>query len=294
MKRIMHYFEYIAALAFVKLSLFLRIDLASDIFAFLARKIGPKLAVSKIADKNLNRVFPELTAGRRAVLLRQCWDNLARTVAELPHIFSLSDEEFYSRVKIEGRDILDKIRDTKKSCIFITGHMANWELISKIGADSGLKLSIIYRRANNKFVDNLICKLRSQLNIEHIAKGRDGVKDIVRALKSNKSLCLLVDQKLNNGIEVPFFSYPSMTSPAPAKLALDYKCPIIPVHSIRTNGANFIVKFGEPLVINYEQNNSEEIYRIMREINYIYEQWIKENPGQWFWLHKRWDKDFYK
>lgn len=294
MKKIRHYIEYVLVLMLIKLAQLLKIDAASNIFAKIARFIGPILPVSNVARKNIKRVFASLNKEEVEQIVLQAWDNLARTVVELPNIFQLSDSEFNKRVKIEGQEYLDQVYKSGKSCIFITGHFANWELISKLGSDSGLKLSIIYRRANNVLVDKIITDIRQRLDILHIAKGRDGVKDIVRSLKSNRCLCLLVDQKLNNGIEVPFFGYPSMTSPAPAKLALDYKCPIIPVQAIRTGGANFVVKVHKPIEIDYQQNNSKEIDRIMREINYIYEQWVNENPGQWFWLHKRWSKGFYK
>ena len=159
--------------------------------------------------------------------------------------------------------------------------------------DANLKLSIIYRKANNILVDKKIADFRQNLDITLIPKGQGGIKEIIRAFKQNRSACFLPDQKLNNGIEVPFFEIGAMTASAPAKLALEYQCPIIPIQCVRKEGAKFIVKVHKPIDMNYDQNNSQEIYRIMCEINYIYEQWIKENPEQWFWVHKRWPKNYY-
>lgn len=293
MKNIRYYFEFLLFVAFIKLVRTLKVDYASNLFAKIGRTIGPWLPVSNIAKRNLSIAFPDITPLKTKQIITGMWDNLTRTAAELPNFYSLSDEEFYKRVSIVGKENYDKVKKSGKSCIFITGHFANWEISTKTGCDAGLKLSFIYRAANNKLVDKEIYNLRQNLDLTQIPKGQVGIKDIIRAFKQNRCVCFLPDQKLNNGIEIPFFGKGAMTATAPAKLALDYQCPIIPVQVIRKEGANFIVKVHKPLEINYDQNNSQEIYRIMREINYIYEQWIKENPEQWFWVHKRWPNSYY-
>jgi KDO2-lipid IV(A) lauroyltransferase len=272
----------------------LKIDAASNLCGKIARKIGPILSVSNVARKNIHRGFPNFSKAQIEQVVINMWDNLGRTVAELPNIFLLNNEEFYKHVKVIGREHLDNIRKSGKSAILVTGHFANWELSTKVGCDAGLKLSFIYRKANNKLIDQQIIKIRQELDLIQIPKGKDGIKDILRSFKNNRCVCFLADQKLNSGISVPFFGIEAMTASAPAKLALDFKCPILPIQIIREKGTNLTVKIHSPIDINYDQNNSEEIYRITREINYIYEQWIQENPGQWFWLHKRWPKSFYE
>ncbi len=293
MNTIRHYFEFLLFLGLIKLVRTLKIDRASDLFAKVGRAIGPWLPVSNIARKNIALAFPSFSKAEVEQTVVGMWDNLARTAAEFPNISLLSDEEFYKRVTVIGKEHLEKVNKSGKSAIFFTGHFANWEINPRVLLDANLKLSIIYRKANNILVDKKINCFRQNLDITLIPKGQSGIKEIIRAFKQNRSACFLPDQKLNNGIEVPLFGVGAMTASAPAKLALEYQCPIIPMQCIRKEGANFIVKIHKPLDINYDQNNSQEIYRIMCEINYIYEQWIKENPKQWFWVHKRWPKSYY-
>lgn len=293
MKAINHYFEFLLFLGLIKLVKALKIDRASNLFAKVGRIIGPWLPVSTVARKNLAIAFPWISPLKTKQIITEMWDNLARTAAELPNIYLLNDEEFHKRVTIIGKEYLEEVRKSGKSCIFFTGHFSNWEITPRIGHEAGLKLSIVYRKANNKFIDEQIHQLRQTMDLIQISKDRGGVREIIKSFKQNRCLSFLADQKLNSGIEVPFFGIKAMTATAPAKLALDYQCPLIPVQCIRKKGANFIVKVHQPLKINYAQNNSQEIYRIMREINYIYEQWIKENPEQWFWVHKRWPNSYY-
>lgn len=294
MKTISYFLEYIIVSCFVALACCLGIDKASALFGYIAKTIGPILPVSKIARRNIRQAFPKFTQAQLDQVLIDCWENLGRTIGELPMIATLSKSEFARRVEVKGAEHFEEIRKSGKSCIFIPGHFANWEIGPKVGCDAGLRLGVVYRKANNRFVDKQILQFRNNPDLLQIPKGKEGVRDIARSFKEGRCLCFLVDQKLNNGIEVPFFGKNAMTAGAPAKLALDYDCPIIPIQIIRKTGANFAVVIHQPLKINRDKNNSQEIYRIMCKINYIYEGWIKKNPGQWFWLHKRWPKEFYE
>ena len=58
------------------------------------------------------------------------------------------------------------------------------------------------------------------------------------ALRRGAHLTLLVDQKLNDGIAVPFFGRPAMTAPALAMLALHFGCAVLPARVERLGGAH--------------------------------------------------------
>lgn len=293
LKRARHYIEYFVVIYIATLSRFLGFALSSNIFGVIARTIGPWIAVSNVARKNIKRAFPALSKAEIEEIVRDSWENLGRTAVELPNLFRLNSETFYHRVKVSGIEHLNKLAKLDQPSIVITAHQGNWELAVKVGVDAGLRLAIIYRKANNNLVNKIIQKMRHQ-DILLIPKGREGARHIVQAFKEKRCICILADQKLNSGgIEVPFFDHLVMTPTAPAKLALDYKCPIVPLHVVRNKGTYFEVIVEPPIQINYQEDNSKEIYRIMCEINYIYERWIRAHPGQWFWLHKRWAKDLY-
>lgn len=98
----------------------------------------------------------------------------------------------------------------------------------------------------------------------------------------------MVDQKLNNGIAVPFFGRDAMTAPALAQFALKYDCPVIPVRVERLSDANFRMTFYPALTIIPTEDREADVLRIMTEVNAIMEGWIRERPAQWLWLHKRW------
>ena len=119
-------------------------------------------------------------------------------------------------------------------------------------------------------------------------KGPKGSIKMLRALKEGHSLAMLVDQKMNDGIAVPFFGRDAMTAPAIAEFALRYDMPLIPARVIRTQGAHFKATIYPPLTCKKTGDTEKDVLTIMTTVNATLESWIRENPEQWFWVHKRW------
>jgi len=268
----------------------LPIDAASAFGAFIGRTLGTKLRVTSIAKRNLQRAMPELSEHEHDAIILNMWENLGRTIMEFPHVLTMSRQDFYKRVSVEGTEYLDILRNAPSGGLMFSGHLGNWEILPRAAIEHGLDLTLIYRHANNPYVENLITRQRSKSNLHIFPKGRDGAKMIVRALRQRRTIAMLLDQKMNDGIAVPFFGIPAMTAPAIAKLALSYSCPIIPATIERLQGAYFKVTLLPPLTIEKTDDTQKDCYHTMEQINLLLEQWIRKHPEQWFWVHQRWGK----
>lgn len=294
----LHYFFnifFIRAIVVIKLYYFFKIlplDAASAIGGFLGRKIGPLLSVNKLAARNMKNAMPELSDEQVQKNLLGMWDNLGRVVAEFPHMATVTGKLFDKIVEIEGTEFITNAHESKKSSFFFSGHLANWELIPKTMFEKGgVYSSLIYRKSNNPYVEKLIIKTRSKYPANSIPKGTIGARHLINTIKKGEQICLLVDQKQNDGIAVPFFHKDAMTAPAIANLALKYDCAILPIQVVRIGGSRFKIKISAPLEIKKTDDNQNDILNIMTGINKILEGWIRENPAQWFWVHNRWPKD---
>lgn len=287
---IKHYIEYIlfSLICFI-LRLF-SIEDASRYCSIIARKLGPYFPVTKIARKNLHLAYADITRSEEDKIINDLWDNFGRFLGEFPHIHSLNDNQVNKYVKIIGQENIEHLRKENKPFLLCTGHFANWDLALRILKYLYPKFSIIYRKANNRFVNNVINKWRKTDNMGLIEKGTNGSRSLIRAIKDRNSIVMLVDQKMNDGIKVPFFGHIAMTAPAIAKIALQYDYQIVPVELVRTNGCNIEVIVHPPLAIDRTRDEQEEIVNIMSTINQILESWVRKRPGQWFWFHKRWKK----
>ncbi len=286
-KKIKHIIEYVFFTLFIKSMKIIGFKNSVIFCSLIARSIGPYLKVSKIAEKNLNKAFEKKINAKK--LLPQIWDNFGKYIGEFPFINELPNKEMQSMFVMEGMEHIKSYQDQKKPFLLFLAHQANWDFVIKHITDIYPKFAIIYRKANNPYIDKEILQTRSKdPNVFMIAKGLSGAKGLVRAIKNGYSIAMLVDQKMNDGIEVPFFGKPAMTANAIAKLSLQYNYPIIPCQLVRAKNNHFKAIIHPE--INYQTTSDKEkdIYNIMLLINQTLEKWIRDNPSQWFWFHNRW------
>lgn len=267
---------------------------SSNLGGWIARRVGPRLAVSKIADRNLRQALPELTPAERAGIIRAMWDNLGRTSTEMPHLPRLFRTREGPGWEIEGEEHIRRLKDANAPVIFFSGHFGNWEMILPIAAGLGLTVSGFYRAASNAYVDVVIQSLRERALGPHVSmfrKGAEGARAALLHLKRGGSLGLLVDQKMNDGIAVPFFGRDAMTAPALAQFALRFGLPIVPVRIVRLGPARLRLVCEPPLVVARTGCHGSDMYAILLAVNATLERWIRAEPSAWLWLHRRWPRE---
>jgi Kdo2-lipid IVA lauroyltransferase/acyltransferase len=283
-----------AALAKVFMGLFavLSLDAASACGGYLARWIGPRLGVSRGAAARLRGVFPDKPETDIKNIIADMWENLGRTVAEFPHLSKLDTLTANNRVEVIGVEHLTALKDQGRAGIFFSAHFGNWELVPLTVDQRDMHSTIAYRQANNPLVDKMIRDLRRKaVGAAHVPKGAEGARALLRALKAGDHIGLLVDQKMNDGIAVPFFGRDAMTAPALAQLALRYDAAVLPIHCERIRGAHFRLVIEAPLSVVTSDDKNSEIYGLMCQVNERIEAWIRAHPAQWMWVHKRWKEN---
>jgi KDO2-lipid IV(A) lauroyltransferase len=266
----------------------LPVDWASAIGGWLARRIGPRLGISKRAIENLKLALPDLGAEQRARVIAGMWDNLGRVMAEYPHLDKFRVSEANSRIElIDGGNIL-ATRTPGRKYIFFSAHYGNWEIAIRAATQSGFEVTGVYRAPNNPIVDRFMLWARGAEGGELVPKGEIGARKAVGALREGRALCMLVDQKMNDGIPVPFFGRDAMTAPALAMLALRYDCAVVPIRLQRLEGAHFRLISEPPLALPRSGDKDADRRAVMTQVNAIVERWVREHPEQWLWLHRRW------
>lgn len=263
-------------------------EAASAIGGFIGRRLAPLSSAHKIAQRNLARAMPELTEAERKDILRRMWDNLGRVIGEYPH---LSNPRLTRHIILHGGELITDVRDRKLNVAFISGHFGNWEITPRIAAEHGLPLMLLYRPANNPAAEAIIRRIRLAYHTGMVAKGTESARRLVRAIRAGKPIGALVDQKMNDGIPVPFFGRPAMTSPSIAKVMLTYGLTVLPVYVRRLRGVNFEVTVNPPLVFAKTGNHEADVSSATLQMNQLLEEWIRRDPAQWFWIHNRWPKD---
>ena len=271
---------------FFALSRALPVDVASGLGGWLARRVGPALGVTAQARRNLAAALPALSAAEAESVIRGMWDNLGRVAAEYPHLRRIRVFGGDGPVETRGLEHVQRAIAGGRRMILFSGHLANWEIAALAAAQYGIDIAQIYRTANNPFVDRMILRHRGAQG-EFIPKEAVG-RRAVAALRRGAHLTILADQKLNEGIPVPFFGRPAMTSPALALLALRFDCDVLPVRVERLGGARFRLTIEPPLPLPNTGNRGADVAELMTAVNATLERWVGERPEQWFWIHRRW------
>jgi KDO2-lipid IV(A) lauroyltransferase len=285
--RFAHRIEALGATFFFGVFGLLPLDFASALGGALARRIGPFLGISKRARQNLRRALPELSESEITRIVAGMWDNLGRVAAEYPHLQKIRVFEPDGRVETHGFEHIARAVAAGRRMIVFSGHIANWEIGSLAGVQYGISVAQIYRAANNPLVDRLIARLRGDRD-EFIPKGAVAARRAIAALHRGVHLGLLADQKMNDGIPVPFFGRPAMTSSALAFLALRFDCDVFPLRVERLAGAHFRVTVFPPLPLPRSGERHADAAALMAQVNATLEAWIRDRPELWLWLHRRW------
>jgi len=282
-----HFVQAGGAALFFALCVALPLDRASALGGALARGIGPRLSISKVARRNLRRALPDLTEAEIADIIATMWDNLGRVAAEYPHLKRIRVFEPGSRVELHGLEHIEQAMAAGRRMILFSGHIGNWEIATIAALQLGVPVAQIYRAANNPLIDRMIGRFRGG-DGGFIAKGPTAGRRAVAALRAGAHLSLLADQKMNEGIPVPFFGRLAMTAPALAHLALRFSCDVLPVRVERTEGAHFRLTIFPPLPVTRSGDLAADAALLMGQVNAVLEEWVRERPGLWFWLHRRW------
>jgi KDO2-lipid IV(A) lauroyltransferase len=274
-----------------------RPDTSSNIGGRLCAGIGPLLPVSKVADTNLRLAMPELDDTERKRIIRGVWDNLGRTVGEFPHIASLKENTPEGPgFEVTGKEHLLTAARSNGPVLFVSGHIGNWEMLPPGVARYGAGFASFYRAAANPLVDRMIRDLRDAAMPDPLplfAKGARGARDALKWVATGHRLGMLVDQKMNDGIETRFFNRPAMTAPALAAMALKFRCTVIPGYVQRLGPARLRIVVEPPMPLLDTGNRQNDVATLTQAINDRLEAWIRARPESWLWLHRRWSKELY-
>jgi KDO2-lipid IV(A) lauroyltransferase len=259
-------------------------DVASAVGGRVARLLGPALGVSERARRNLRRVFPELTPLQIERIVREMWDNLGRTASEYPHLSQIA-----GRAEVIGGEHVARALARSRPIVFFTAHLGNWELAPAIAARLGAPLHLIYRPLRNRALDALMRRLRGRASVAGmIPRGRTGARQAVRLLAHGEHLGLLLDQKVSRGLASRFLGHDAVTTRSLAHLALRFDCSVLPARVERLDGTRFRLTVHPPIEPVRGASRTENMRAITARANALMEDWIRQRPEQWLWLHRRW------
>jgi Kdo2-lipid IVA lauroyltransferase/acyltransferase len=261
----------------------------------LMRKLGPLLPEHRVGRDNLRAAFPKKPAAEIEQILAGVWDNLGRIAVEFAHL----DEFCLEGAGRQTPDVITYAPEAAeryrgmmasgKPMLGFAAHLANWELPAVVAKVLVNNSAVLYRRPNIRPISDVIVKLRAPLMGELIASSLDAPVKLARLLQSGTHVGMLVDQHMTKGVEVIFFGRRCRANPLVALIARQTECPIHGLRVVRRpDGNSFWVEITDPVATPRDADGRIDIAGTMQAITSVVEDWVREHPEQWLWLHRRW------
>ena len=286
-KFIKYFFQAIIIYLFFIIIKIINLNLSRKLFSFIFNKIGPVIKSEKITNNNLEKFLGAQNLDVKNKIKVKMWKNYGKTFVE--YLFLNKFRNKNSHIKIKGEEILNRIKEKNKPVIFVSGHFANFELMTMELTKKEINVATIYRPLNNFFLNPFMEYLRKKyICPNQIKKGLAGVKDAIHYIKNNFSIALMIDQRLSEGKKLPFFDHEAFTTTMPAQMALKFNLDIVPIYIARTDDDNFQMEVYEPIKISKKEDIELDKLNISIKLNKVLEEMISRDPGQWIWTHNRW------
>lgn len=276
---------------FLGLSRLLPADTATAMGRSLMRWFGPKQSKQRIVRRNLQLAFPGMPDDEVETLAAEVWGGAGALLAEYAHLVDICGQGPHPRVDCVFAGEIPEFHDHARPKIFVSAHLANWEIIAAALVRHGAPLTAIYTPMQNPWLERLLSRCRRPLGCRLVARD-ESMRPLIRELNDGRSIGILMDQRVDSGKPLPMFGIDKWTTLVPARLALKHGCPLIPARTERLEGARFRVTIYPPVTADDpDASQIEQAEQITRKINRLFEEWIRERPQDWFCTKRRFPKN---
>ncbi|MFL5324355.1 MAG: lipid A biosynthesis lauroyl acyltransferase [Microvirga sp.] len=267
-------------------------DRSSAVGGAIARRLGPLLPQHRIGLENLRAAFPDKSEAEIRAILAGAWENIGRLGAEYPHLGQLFDYDHYSgeigRIEVDGIEHFIALSQDGKPALIFSAHLANWELPPICAARYGLDATVVFRPPNEPAAAHVLHEIRSQ-TMGGLEAARQGAAFAMRGvLERGGHLGMLIDQHFTRGVTVDFLGRPAFTNPIMGKFARAFDCPVHGVRVIRLPAGRFRLQLTPALDLPRDAEGLVDVQGAMQAMTRVVEDWVREHPEQWLWMHRRW------
>ena len=269
-------------------------DRALDFADRVARRIGPLVGRHRVALDNLRHAYPQKSEAEIRAIALDMWGNMARLAAEyvfLDRLFDFDPEAPRpGRIEVSAESIkrFERIAGEDRPHIVFTGHLGNFELLPVAAATFGMKITALFRPPNNPYLADYILSTRRSSMGGLLPSSTGASFALASVLENGGNIGVLVDQKFTRGVETTFFGRTCQSNPVLGMLARQFDCDVYPARCVRLPGNRFRLEIEDKLALPRGPRGNVDVAATTQMLADVVERWVREDPGQWMWFHKRW------
>lgn len=234
----------------------------------------------------------ELINDRRppAEIIKDNFRNLGMSLSEIIKIYHGFGEGVLKKVDIRGLEHYRKAREKGSGVLIITGHCGNWELLGLTASYRVSPFSVVARPIKNPYLNRLVARVRNGYGNRVIYK-KGALRAILTLFREGGSVGILIDQSVmpDEGVVVEFLGRPAWTTKVPALLARKTGVPVLPVFIKRTDSGH-VIEVKPEVRLSAADDSQEAIIEDTRMFASFIEEYVRENPAEWLWIHRRWKR----
>jgi KDO2-lipid IV(A) lauroyltransferase len=264
----------------------------------LSRKFALVLAVTffylvpirkKTTIDNLTMAFPEYSPDKIKQIAFRSYKSFAIALVEILYIPWMRREDIINSIKCSNIKVVQEKYSENKGMILLTAHFGNWEFMAlSLALQAGLSFSVVVKAQRNTLVSDWLNRMRSMWGNKAVPLGIS-IRQIYKELKDKNVVAMVADQRgPSDGVRVNFFGRKTAVYSGAAVLALKTKAPILYAISVRQPDYSYLCEFCEIKTGGLPEIEEDKIIELNQRMSDFLEGYIRKNPEQWLWMHKRW------
>ncbi|MDW8314607.1 MAG: lipid A biosynthesis lauroyl acyltransferase [Rhodovarius sp.] len=257
---------------------------ASAFGGHLLRLLGPLTRRQRQMMQAIALAFPDRDAAWHRRIALEAWENLGRTACEYAHLARLADAVVVDEA---SRAAMARLQAEQRPVLVFAAHLANWELPAVVAQRLHPRNAVLYRTPNNRRVAEMVLRMRSPLMGRLIPATLAAPIALAQALEEGYSIGMLVDQHFSRGPRARFFGQPVQANPLLPRLARRHGAALYGIRAVRISGWRHRVVLEGPFELPRDAAGEVDVPATTQMMLDAIERWVRENPGQWLWQHRR-------
>lgn len=240
--------------------------------------------------KNITLIYgKEKTYEEICLMAKEVFINQALNFSD--YIYTLkytTFQQFAPIIEIVGEDHLKNAYKEGKGVICMMSHTGSWEFSAILPSLLGYETSALSRPLPNPRIDKLIVEARQKRGMKNIGRGK-AYPRLIEALKKGECLIIMIDQDTQApGVFVDFLGRKAFTPVGAARLAFDSGSPVVPIYINRLSDNRHRLTISPPIPLINTGDREYDLQENTKLYTYSVENFVKEYPSQWVWMHERW------
>jgi len=275
-------------LAILPMSVALKVGDALGLLLFYVWGSRRKIAIDNL-EKSVSAGGLLISEPAEAVI-KSNFMNLGRSFIEVIKIYYGLGDKIIESIRIEGIEHFRAAQAKGKGVILLAGHCGNWELLAVAASAKLSGMAIVARPINNPYAHKLVERVRRKYGNEVIYK-KGALKPVIRKLKNNECVGILMDQAVipEEGYVMDFLGRGAWTMKMPAVIARKTGAAVIAGFIHRTAAGHMITVYPE-VELSGNSDKEEAVMEDTKKFSSYIENYIKEHPAEWLWIHRRWKR----